>query len=93
MQVHKVYFVIAVSIALIGLLALSVWAPWQQISPDDRHHVISLPRAPVWSHSDMPGAAVDLHLYVLDVVIILALAGVIAKMGSATRTRLQPPKS
>jgi hypothetical protein len=92
MQVHKVYFGVAASLALIGLLLLSVYAPWHQVDPTDSHRVVvSLPRAPFWSHSDIPGAGVNIERLLLEAVIILAVAAVIAKIGRSTQTK--PPPS
>jgi len=93
MKVCQVYFAAAMSVALIGLLSLSIWAPWQQVSDADAHRVVSLPRAPIWAHSDVPGATVNVQLYLIDAIIILAIAGVIVKVGMATRTRVRLPKS
>lgn len=92
MKVSRVYFAAAVSIALIGLLSLSIWAPWQQVSDADAHRVVSLPRAPIWSHSDVPGATVNVQLYLIDTIVVLVIAGVIVKVGMATRTRVRLPK-
>jgi hypothetical protein len=91
MQVHKVYFGAAASLALIGLLLLSVCAPWHQVYPTDSHRVVSMPRAPLWSHSDIPGAGVNIERFLLEAVIILAVAAVVAKIGRSTQTK--PPPS
>lgn len=92
MRVHKVYFAIALSIAVIGLLLLSVWAPWHQVYPDNSHRVVAMPRAPLWSHSNLPGARVNLGRLLLEAAIILAIAGIVAGIGRSTRTRLPAPK-
>lgn len=92
MRVHQVYFAIAVSIAIIGLLLLTVWAPWHQVYPDDPHKVVAMARIPLWSHSDLPGARVNAGELLLEAAIILAIALMIARIGRGTRSTLQLPK-
>jgi len=91
MPVHKVYFGIAVSIAVIGLLLLCVWSPWHQVQPG-AHNAVPMPRAPIWSHSDLPGASVNAGKWLLEAAIILVIAGLIVRIGQNTRTKLPPPK-
>jgi hypothetical protein len=84
MPIHKVYFGIAVSIAVIGLLSLCVWSPWHQVQPGG-HGAVPMPYAPIWSHSDLPGASVNVRQWLLEAALILVIAGMIVKIGQSTR--------
>lgn len=91
MRVHRVYFGIAISVAVVGLLLLCVWSPWHQVQPG-MQSAAPMPRAPIWSHSDLPGASVNAGQWLLEAVMILVIAGLIVKIGQSTRTKLPPPK-
>ena len=93
MPVHKVYFAVALGVVILGLSLLCLWSPWHQILPDGPHAIIALPRAPIWSHPDLPGASINLGQLVLECAVVLAIAGLIVRIGRATRSRIQPPRS
>jgi hypothetical protein len=92
MPVHKVYFAIALGVVIMGFLLLCLWSPWHQVFPNRSHPIVVLPRAPIWSHPDLPGASINLGQLLLEAAIIVLVAGLIIKIGRGTRSRIVPPK-
>jgi hypothetical protein len=93
MPVHKVYFLAALIVALAGISLLCFWAPWHQVLGNDVRAAVALPRAPIWAHSDFPGASVDFKWWAIEAALVLALAGLILRVGLATRTQPLQEKS
>jgi hypothetical protein len=87
MRVYRIYCCVALGILFIGLSLLCFSAPWSQVHPA-ASKALRMPRAAIWSHSDLPGARLDTGELLVEAALIIAFASIVAKIGLGTRSKL-----
>jgi hypothetical protein len=62
-----------------GWALLCVFAPWRQVHPSNVALVLSLARAPLWTHDydGLPGAQLDISELFVEATLILVVCGLL----------------